>query len=162
MSGTLTHLGSLTIGECLPTFFGVYAGVLANLQSKLAGLLRLQAKLAITPPSLGARIDLAVRILAALRASLTLNLPGIDFKVAAVAKLIAAIEVELAVLVGIEVALGSAGVHAYSYDGDVASLGPSFTSLGIPGARASDHCNALILATTVPGTWAAMAEVFVQ
>lgn len=161
MAGELTYLGSVTIGDCLPTFAGIYAGVLADLQAKLAGLLELQARLTLTPPTLALNLDMAIQMVANLTASIELGLPGIDFQLTAVAALIASINVDLAVLLGISIALGTAGVYAYSYDGDVASFPSACVAAGLPeGAQPSDHMNAIVLVATVPAVWAAMGQVF--
>jgi hypothetical protein len=112
----LTHLGSLTIGQCVPlgvrckaeidvtltAALKLHAELNANLviilpglEAKLEAALKLQASLTLTPPTLALQLDAAIKLVAALQASISLGLPGISFQLAAVAKLIADIEIQL-------------------------------------------------------------------
>jgi hypothetical protein len=159
----ITYLGSVTIGECLPAGAAIYAGALAELQAKLAAVVALAARLQVTPPTLATNLALAVQMVAALQAAISLGMPGVDFQIAAVLAAIADINARLVVLAGFEVAMGSAGVHVHSYAGSVAAFGPELGAAvggGFPGGTGSDHCNSLILSTTLPAVWAAMGEIF--
>jgi hypothetical protein len=162
MSGNLTYLGGMTVGDCVPAFLGIYGAILGQLEARLDGLFKLQGYLAIHKPSLQGNLEAAAKLLASLRLAVAANLPGIDFKVSAVAAAIAKIEADIGAFVALQAAMGSAGVHAYAYDGDEGSFGPCVTNLPIPGAAPSDHMNAIVLATTIPATWAAMGRIFVQ
>lgn len=162
---TVAYLGSLTVGEVFPAFAGMYAGILADLEAKLAGAASLAASLALHPPTLVANLALAGELVAALTAAIAVGDPGVDIQIAAVAAYIESLNVSIAALAGFEAAMGSAGVHAYTYDGTAAAFGDELAAQvggGFPGGVASDHCNALILATTIPATWAAMGEIFIQ
>ena len=163
MAGNLTFFGEVTIGACLPIANGMFAAVVAQLQAQLAGAVALSAQLKVRPPTLAAQLDVAIALVAALRAGIVLGLPGIDFQVTACATLIASLEAKIAVLAGFP--LGTAGVFAYAYDGSASSYGPTVGSVvgsGLPGGRADDHINALIFATSIPATWAALGGVFIK
>jgi len=163
MAGSLTMFGEVTIAGVLPGAGAMYLKMVADLQAQLDVALSLQARVAIKLPTLDAQIELVVALLAALRASVKLGLPGIDFQLSACVSAVAALEARIALLAGFP--LGTAGVFAYAYDGDAASYGGTVGSVvgaGLPGGRPSDHINALILATSIPGTWAAMGKVLIQ
>jgi hypothetical protein len=112
----LVHLGSLTLGNCVPIAgrakveldaalaAGLAASarleadvglVLPSLNAKLAAALKLQASLVLTPPSLTAQLEAALKLVAALEAAISLGLPGLSFQLAAVAKLIAQIQADI-------------------------------------------------------------------
>jgi hypothetical protein len=163
MAGNLTYLGQYTVGGCIPASGALYAAIVAELQARLTAALALQAGLTLTPPTLVAQIEIVGQLLVALKAALELGLPGVDFQVSACAELIADLEARIALLLGFP--LGVAGVEAYIYDGDAGSFGPAVAGTvgtGLPNGRASDHVNALVLATSIPATWAALGEVFLQ
>jgi hypothetical protein len=139
--------------------------MLADLEAQLAAAIALQVRLGITPPTIAVQLEIAIALVAALRAAIALGLPGVDFQIAACATLILRLRAEIAVLAGLNVAFGTAGVQAYVYDGSAASFGPTVASTvgpGLPGGAPSDHVDALVLATSVPAVWAAMGKVFVQ
>lgn len=163
MAGTLTFLGEVTIGGVLVSAGALYAKMVADLQTQLDAAILLQARLTLHPPTLSAQIDIVVKLLANLRAALVLGLPGVDFQLSACATAIAALRARLSFLLGLP--LGVAGVMAYVYDGTANSFGPTVGTTvgqGLPGGRADDHVNALVFVTSIPGTWAALGEVFIK
>jgi len=173
----LTHLGSLTLGQCVPlaarasaSIAASVAFVLPSLTAKLEGLLALQASLTLTPPSLAANLQAAIDLVAALEASVALGLPGVDFQLAAVAAVIAQVQADLGAIgveasfqVELDIILGTPGVHAYFYTGRADQLGPELanaTTGGFPGGRASDECVAWVFAASDGGAIAAARQVF--
>jgi hypothetical protein len=145
--------------------------VLPKLQAELAGLLDLQANLAIRPPSIAANIDVLLQLVGALQASLAIGLPGVDFQIAAVLDLIAKIQIDLGSLsasldfgFNLKVLLGALAIDLYAYEGAANALGASLTaqlSMGLPsGTAPTSACNALVLVTESPVTWSAMSKVF--
>lgn len=115
----LTHLGSLTLGQCVPMLatssahlqvaigIGTQASaelavkispVIASLNAKLLAAQRLSASLILTPPSLAGQLDAALKMVAALQAAIAIGLPGVSFQLAAVAKLIVSIQADIAAL----------------------------------------------------------------
>jgi hypothetical protein len=174
----LRHVGSLTLGECVPMLLAANASlsasinlVLPSLQAKLAAALQLQASLTLTPPTLAGNLQVAIDLVASLQASVSLGLPGIDFQLAAVAQLIAAIDLELGAL-GVHISfaaeltalLGAAGIHAYTYTGQAQALAGELgaaTGDGFPGGQPDDACAAWVFAATAPAAIEALGKVFV-
>jgi hypothetical protein len=174
---TANRVGELTIGGCVPLALAAKAqldlalGVeLPSLQARLAGLLALQARLSLTPPSLAASLDLALKLVAALQASIALGLPGISFQLQAAAALIAQIELDLGKLQGsaafaasLGLLLGAPGVFAYVYHGQVGHVGSELQTeinAAPPGGSPIAQADALLLLTAMPATWTSMEAVF--
>lgn len=157
----LTYLGSLTIGGALPAVVDVLALAYTDLQAKATALA--QAVPSFTPPSV--QLQLAGDILTAVETNIALGIqsPSIDLQITLFLTLLAEVEAQLAVIVGITDLFAVAGVHAYVYDGDADALGGELTTElagGFPGGGPTDHTNAIILATTIPSVWAAMSQIF--
>jgi hypothetical protein len=136
---------------------------------------RLDALAAFAPQveiSFAANIAVAQSIAASLQAAISAGLspPSLSAQIAIVAALVAALEIavgqinaQLTVLIDLSALLDAAGVFLYSYSGRSDGLGPALDtelSTGFPGGTAGQQCNALVLATTTPGTWDAMSELF--
>lgn len=201
---TATYVGSLTVGECIPVAVSARAKLdgavalagslraaldaalaieLPSLQARLEGLLALQASLNVTPPSLGASLEAAIKLVGALEASLELGLPGVDFQLAAVAALIAQLQVDLGSLqahaslsaaaeLEIEafldfsaqllVQLGQPGVHLYTVTGDASDAGPDLAAVlgsGPPGTLPTDQVAGWLLIASDGGTIAVLEAV---
>lgn len=159
MGDNLAYLGSRTIGECCPLALTINGYALAELQPKLAGLLNVSAALTIGPPSLGLTITGAIQAVAALQASITG--PTVTLQAAVVLDLIAALQAQIALLLNFQALLGTAGIHAYVYDGtnsNFATVVNGALSSGFPGAPPANPANAVILATTSPVAWSALKE----
>jgi hypothetical protein len=157
VSGTLSYLGSISIDGAIPSLKVSLLAQLPALQGQLAGLLNVSAAITIKPPSLTAAINGAVQVLAKLQAAP----PSISFGASAILALIAKLQAQIAAInLQISLLTGSAGLFAYAYAGTVDSLGSSLsaaTSGGFPGGSGLAACNALILATELPATWAALS-----
>jgi len=163
MAGNLTFFGEVTVGGCIPSAGALFAAMVADLQAQLNAQVALLARLKVRPPSLLAQIDLVTKLLATLRGAVHLNLPGVDFQVKAVGQAIAALKARIALLA--RYPLGVAGVMAYAYGGTASSFGETVNTTvgpGLPGGHPTDHVNAIILATSIPATWAALGELFIQ
>jgi hypothetical protein len=145
--------------------------ILPKLQAELAGLVELQAHLALTPPSLTANLTAVAQLMAGLQASLAIGLPGIDFQVAAVLEAVAKIQADLGSLsaslafgVNLKVLLGALAIDLYVYEGAANAMGREISAQlagGLPSSTsAADPCNALLLATESPFTWTALSKFF--
>lgn len=172
---TVSYVGSLSIGAAIPG--GLAAAVagqtginlaLPDIQARLAAL----ASFTPTPPSLAADVQLAQSIVASLQAAISLGVtpPSIDAQLAIVAALVvdlgaavASINAQLAIVLGFINICATAGIHAYAYSGNADDLGAGMTTelaAGLPGGGPTDPINALVLATSLGGTWTAMQSVF--
>lgn len=176
---TATYVGSLDIGASIPAATAAAAagsdGINAAFPDISARLGALEAQitaLAIMPP-LPSFADMLARA-EALVASITLAIatpglpppPSIASSITALGAMVtdltataAALSAQLSVVVAFQSQLTAAGVEAIAFDGDVsvfaADVGAALVS-HIP----SGHCNALVLATASPTTWAAMSATF--
>jgi len=165
MSGTLTVFGEMTIGAVVPYFGAAVAAMVGDLQTRLAGAVKLKAALTVTPPTLLAKIALCEQLLVVLRASLSLGLPGVNFQITAVGTLIAQLEAELTALIGIGNFFATGGVLAAAYSGDTKSMGPTITAQlggGILGGQSIDQCYAVILAARAGASIQALQGVFIH
>jgi hypothetical protein len=172
---TVTHLGSLTVGQAAPGGLALAAAgtagiglALPDLQARLTAL----ASFAPSPPSITTDIALAQQIIASLQLALTVGIqpPSMDVQIAMVAALIAtlsativSIDAQLSIIANLTNVLNTAGVHAYTFNGLANQLGPQMAtelSGGFPGGSATDATNAVVLATTVAPAWAAMSAFF--
>lgn len=174
MGGVLTEQGIVSLGVAIPLLGGAAAAVsvsataaIGEVSAKLTGLLSLVTQLTIpTLPTLA--IAGAGQALASLEASFAL--PGPTFQLTAVLAAAAELEAslvnlqaQLAFAVSLGDLLAAGGVALYTYSGTADSFGPevtAHTSTGISGGAAGDQVNAVILATSVPATAAALAQVF--
>jgi hypothetical protein len=168
-----TYLGSLTVGGVLPGGVALGAAGVAGINAALPSLLeQLEGLLSFapTPISLTAQISTLEAMITGLNAAITLGVmpPSLDTQIAGIAALIAAlssvvggINAQLALITSFQAALGAAGVHAIAFEGPVANLGVELTGrlAAVPGLSPGDAAHALTLLTTVPATWAALAQL---
>jgi hypothetical protein len=172
---TIFYLGSLSVGGAVP---GCDAAVSAGISGIGSALDDLVAQLGMltayvpTPISFATQLTQAEAMVTALGAAISLGLPPPDItaqiaalasKIAGLTAQIAGITANLTVLTDLQAPLTAAGVHGYGFDGAVNALGGELASElsgGAPGGAPSDHGNAVVFLTTIPGTWAAMGEVF--
>lgn len=164
----VTYLGGLTVGECVPAAVTMQAQLLADLQAQLAAQVSLVAQLNLNPGSftIAGSLEFAVGLVASIQAQIALGieLPSIQVQLDAAFALIATLQVSIDALLALQVAFGTAGVHAFAVDGAVNSIGGQLTSAfagGFPGPgnQPTDYANALVLATSVPAAWAAMGRI---
>lgn len=154
---SLTYLGSLTVGVINPGLLLALASALPRIQAALDGAAAAIASLNVTPPTIAASLSLAQTLAADIQAAIALGVevPSLSVQVNALLALQAALNIELGAL-GFD--LGAAGIHAYAYDGLANGLGPALPA-SFPGGSELDHVNALVLATSVPASWVALAAV---
>lgn len=172
---SVDYLGSLSIGDAVPAGLAASVAGVAGINLALPDIqARIDSLLAFSPGAVdfAAQLALANQIVLGIQAAISggLTPPSIAVQIAQIAALIAellatvtAINVQLGIVVDFQALLGAAGVHGYAFDGDTDQLGPELTTElagGVPGGGPTDHANAVVLVTTVPATWAAMAQVF--
>lgn len=170
-------LGGLSLGQVVPIAATAGAQVttavsasLPALQAQLTGALQAQAQFSATPPSITGNLQVAQEIVAGIQTAIAVGAPSLDFQAAALGKVIAEIQGQVASLSAsvafaaeLSALLGTGGVQAYAYTGIVATFGSEFSvelSGGLPGGLPGDPCNALVFATSSPTVWAAMGKVF--
>ncbi len=172
------YIGQLTLGQCIPLAATMNATLDANLAirlpeiaAKLAGALEAQARLTITLPSIGARIDALLDLIAGLQLALTLGLPGISLDLSILVSVIAQLQIDLGALqadiaasLSFGLTLGTPGVWVYSFTGTPAGYGPGFSAAIGSGLPSGDGANQPIGAVTFivsdPSAWAAMKIAF--
>jgi hypothetical protein len=155
---TLTPLGSLSVGAILPTQATFLAGILPDLQGRLAGALSLSGSVSIEMPSITARLNAAAAAVAQIEAEIAISGPVIDVTVQLMADMVAEFEAQIAFILALQLALGSAGIYAYLYNGTAADFPALMASQGLADAQPSDQVNAIVLATRVPAAWAALGR----
>jgi len=170
---TATYLGSLSIGGALPGGVAVGAAGATGINAALPTLLDQLAALAgfvPSPVSFTAQIAGLNAMITGLQASITLGLvpPSVDLQLAELAAMLAAlqaqvasIELQLAIITDFAGLLAAAGVHAVAFEGVVGALGAEVAGVlaALPISQL-DPAHAVVLATTVPATWAAMSQIF--
>lgn len=159
---TLVYGGELSIGGVLPGVSAALSVSLADIQARVDALLAWHPGVI----DFGVSLSIAAQMVVDLKAAIALGItpPSIDAQIAIIAALLATLEAQLQILLNIEGLLLTAGVHLYIYDGTAGALGGEVTtalSAGVPGGGGSgEHCNALVLVTTLGVAWTAMGEVF--
>lgn len=147
----------------MPSVSGVLLTAYADLQARVTALEA--AKSTLVPVNFTVQLQMLAVMMLNINAMLALGIqpPSIQLQLDLMLALIVQLEAELAVILNLQNLLSTAGVHAYAYDGRADAFGGELSaqlSGGFPGGAPSDHTNALVLATTIPATWAAMAQVF--
>lgn len=161
---SLVYVGELTIGDLLPGIAIPFIQAVGDLQARLDACIAAMAQITVGMPSLSLQIQLALDIIANLQAAIAVGItpPTVSVQISVMVALIAQLEAELAIMLGIP--FSTAGVHVYAYDGTVGAFGGEVTtalSAGVPGgAGPGQHCDAIVLATVIPTTWAALSLVF--
>jgi hypothetical protein len=161
MSGTITNLGEVTVGQCVPTALAAFGAVEGNLNGQLVAAGSLGLSLNVGPPSL----SLATQIGATATLQAVASVTGPYFGIAINSNLavIAAIQAQLAALAGIFAALGTAGISLYLYQGTADSFGTTLQAEiggGLPGGGPSDHIDSLAIVARTPAAFAALQTIF--
>jgi len=169
-----TYLGSLSVGDVVPGAVSAAAAGSAGINAALPDIQgRLDALLAFAPINVdfAAQLALAQQTVASIQAGIALGLPvpSLAAQIAQVAALVAellaavtSISAQLSVIAALQAHFGVAGVHAYAFAGQTQDLGGELSAElagGTPGGAPTDAANALVLITTVPATWAALAAL---
>ncbi len=152
-----TYQGSKTIGGCLPTVLTANAAFEAALLPRIQACIDAAARIAITVPTIEAKIAAVTALLASLEAALAVGAPSVDMQLAGLAALQADLEAQLAGSVGIGLALGTAGIHLYRYNGAPSGAG---TADPPPGAQPSDTMRGVLLVTTDPAAAETLLKFF--
>lgn len=165
---TISFLGSLTMAQVAP--FAVFAQASINasaaaalpaVQAQVTGLLAAQASISASPPSITAALSVAQQLVVGIEAAIAVGVPSVDFQASVIASALAQLQTQLA---GLQAAIAFSfpnpgGIFAYSYAGSVGALGTDISGAtigGFPGGAPGDACNALLIATEIPATWAAI------
>lgn len=157
MSGTVTQLGEVSVGGCIPTALGAFGAVEGNLNGQLAAAGNLSIALNVGPPSAAIAGELTAQVAASITG------PYFGLQVDAQLDVIAAIQAQLEALAGIFAALGTMGVYLYVYNGTADSFGSAMGSVvgsGLPGGAPSDHIDAITLIASTPAAFAALQTIF--
>lgn len=160
---TAELVGGVSIGACVPTTAALVAGLTAELQGKLTGLLSVSAALSIQPPALAAQVDGALKLVAQLEAmvsaGLTVSPPGVTLNIAAVASLIGELNASLAALLALTVTLGTAGVYVLVHNGAEETFGPQMQPLVSSIAPPGNNVYAVTFLATDPAVFEALGKV---
>jgi hypothetical protein len=168
---TASYSGNLSLGQAVPLTVTAEARIgaatgpaLAKLNARLAGVIRAQAGITVTPPSAAGNLQAALDLVTALEASISLGAPSVDFQASALASARVSIEAAIAALSGLSLGfdLQSGGVHLYKYLGDNSSMAVEMRNVlnpGLPGAAPSDIVAGWFIAATSPAQRASLQIV---
>lgn len=162
--------GSLTLRDIMPLPGAAQLGLVAALQARqadlapqLGGLLAISAR---PPASIPELINAFNQGLAALQSLLANPLPDAGAVSGAIASLqatLAAIGAQLGPALALGNFLNAAGVHFYTFAGQVTELGPDLTALlqtGLPGSFPAALAGGVVLLATDAGAVAAIRAIF--
>lgn len=160
MSGTVTDLGDVSLGQALPTTLSAMGAVTAQLNADLVAAGSLKVALDLGLPSLAEAT--AIGAAANAQAIAMVTEPWFGLQVDANPGLIALIQAQLAALGSIIAALGQNGIELALYNGTASSFGPSVDASfggGVGGGLPGDHIDALMLIAKTPEAYAAIQLV---
>ena len=158
----LTLLGSMSVGEILPTSVSLLAGVLPDLQGRLAGAYALSGSITAELPTLQGKLDAAAALLAEVQVEVAIGGPTVAIDLQFMADIVAELEAEIAIVLELQVAFGSAGIYAYTYAGTAADFAGLVAGYALADAQPDDDVRALLLVTRSPAAWAALGKFLVQ
>lgn len=157
---TAELVGSVSVGQCVPTTATLVASATTDLTSKITGLLNVQAALTIQPPSLTAQLDgilnAAASLQAAITAGVTVAPPGVALNVTAVASALAELQASLAALASLSIALGTAGVYCITHEGESQTHGSEVQAIVNGIAPPGNSVYSVTFLATAPEVYAAM------
>jgi len=170
----LTYLGSVTTGDMIPggkiAVLAGFDGITLAIPDLLGKIAALQA-FAPTPVSFTAQRQLCNVMIQGINAAIAIGLPIPDIaaQIAAVTALVNSllatlntINANLNLINAFLSLLNEPGVHMYHFSGTTNNLGAEIaaaTSGGFPGGAGTDATEALLIGTSVPGTWAAITQI---
>lgn len=175
---TLHYLGTQTVGQCIPTALVAQGqaiasleGDVASLQSLIDSLTSAQAQLSLNPPSLVSSLASAQAMVTGLQAALLLGVPAVSAtplallaqQILDLLSQLADATVQLDAARALGATLGTAGVSAYGFTGQVGSMGNELTSeliSGTPGGQSTDEAGGVVLVATTPAARAALGVAF--
>jgi hypothetical protein len=170
----ITYVGGMSVGDAVPGAVDAAAAGAAGINAAIPDIqARLDSLLAFAPVNVdfAAQLSLAQATLASIQAGISLGLPvpSLAAQIAQVAALVAellaaitSINAQLSIITALQAHFGAAGLHVYAYTGQVGDLSAElYLELegGVPGGSPTDAANGLLLLTTVPATWAALAQI---
>ncbi len=156
-------IGSVSIGQVVPTTVSLVAQTLAELNGKLAGFLSIQLALSVQPPALDAQVQgllaTAASLQAQIAAGITVSPPGVTLGIAANAAAMAELTAQIAALLALQVTLGTAGVYAISHSGDAATHGSEVQAIVDTIAPSGNVTQSVTFLATAPAVFAALGAV---
>ncbi len=162
-----TRIGERSISDLVPLLAEAQVQITASvgvgqpeITGKLAGLAGVLAAITVSPPDLSGTITAALAVVAQLQAAI--GGPTVTLEAAAIAALIAELEVSLGVLaVAASFSIPTANLSAYVFEGPTGNFGVELQAAlnaDLPGAPAQTF--ALVLATTSAAAWGQAELVF--
>lgn len=156
-------VAQVSVGQVVPTTASLVATALADLNSKLAGALQLQASVTVSPPTLAASLQSALALVAALEAqialSISLGLPEVSVDLTVMLAVIADLNASIAALASLSVALGTAGVYVITHNGPAESHGSEVQAVVDDIAPAGNNVHSVTYLATAPAVFEALGAV---
>jgi len=161
------YLGSLSVGDVVPAALRMQAGLRANLSASVQAAASVNASLKASVADPASLLASAVHFVGSGQAAAGLALVSpaqllgsLNTSLSANVALSASLQVQLAPVDALGLLLSTAGVHLYRVDNRVDHVGSDLSAaLPPPGVRGTDSAQALVLMTTEPAVWTALAGV---
>jgi hypothetical protein len=153
VSGTITDLGSVTVGEAIPAPSAAQAALLLRLQASLDAALQAGVSLSVNladPAAFLAQLTLGLSQLSA-NLALFASPPSISAQASANATLTAALNPAVSLQVSLAAALATAGLHLFVYDGTIPGAGGTIQG-GFDAAGLTGSAKAVILVADAANT----------
>ena len=173
---TANYLGGASVGSAIPLAVTAVAAAdaallaaLGDAQARVAGCLQALASVTVSPPSVAAAASFGAAAAASIAALVTSPTVGVSAAAAAsvvadLGAIVAALEAQVAIIAGLKLTLGTAGLHLYKLQGEVGRMGSDLQGKlggGAPGGSgASQLGTAFVLLAVDNGAIQALETVF--
>lgn len=160
---TAAIVGQVSIGQCVPTTASLVASATTDLTAKIAGIVQLQAQIAISPPTIATQISALTSAIAQLEAalalSISLGLPEVSVDLTVMTGVLAELTASLAALAALTITLGTAGVYVLTHEGDAPTFGPEMQQQINGIAPPGNNVHAVTFLATDPAVFEALGKV---
>jgi len=156
-------VGQLSVGQCVPAFNSLVVKTAADIQAKLVGCASVSAKIAITPPTLEAKLTAATNLVAAIEAQIAasagLGLPAVQVDLSVMLAVKVELQAQLEVLLALLDAMATAGIAVISYTGDAPNHGAKVQEKVNAIAGPGNALQSVTFLATEPAAFAALGKV---
>lgn len=155
---TARYLGSYSIGVAIPQIQILQLQLLLDLQTQLEAAIKASVSITLTPPTLTASLEAALALVASLKAAIALGLPDVSISADFMIDIIAALKLQVDLLLELGETLGVAGLLMFNYEGQSSRLG---AELGAEVTRVvgDQPTQGLLLVATAPEVFVALGKV---
>lgn len=160
---TAALVGNVSIGQVVPTTASLIAAAVADLTARLAGIAQISATISITPPTLAltlvALAEATLAIEAQIAVTAALGLPEVSIDLTAMLAIAADLNAQLALLIGLSLTLGTAGIFAFTHNGDATTYGAEMQAQVSAVAPAGNNVHSVTFLATDPAVFEALGKL---